>query len=62
MSRTTIEVTEDVKESLREERAPHESNYNETIARLLGQSNTAYITESEAKELVSDMVVMEALK
>jgi septum formation inhibitor-activating ATPase MinD len=62
MTKTTIEVTNNIKDALREERLETESNYNDTIARLLGEDNTGYVTESEVRRIVSDMVVLEALE
>lgn len=62
MTKTTIEIPESTKEALRDERLPHESNYGETIDRLLNNHEVPYITESEAKSLISDMVVLEALE
>jgi hypothetical protein len=62
MARTTIEVDKTTKESLRERRLQHESNYNDTIERLLGEGESPYVTEAEAKEIVRDMVLMEALE
>jgi hypothetical protein len=51
MSRTTIEITEKRKEELREARLPHESNYSETIGRLLQSDDMAFVTEKEAHEI-----------
>jgi len=62
MSRTTIEVTQERKEQLRDARLSHESNYDETIERLLGESDSAYATESEVRDIVREMVMLEALE
>lgn len=62
MDRTTIEVSEGVQSRLREERMPHESNYSETIERLLGEDQSPYVTESEVRGIVSDMVLGRALR
>jgi len=62
MAKTTIEVDDSIKDALRDERLPHESNYNETIARLLGEDGTGYVTESEVRSIVADMVVREAME
>lgn len=61
MSRTTIEIPESTKENLRAARLEHESNYGETIDRLLGQSDIAFMTEAEVETKIKDMVVREAL-
>jgi chromosome segregation and condensation protein ScpB len=54
MSRTTIEITQERKEQLRDARKPHESNYDETIARLLGNNQGGQLwTEAEIKELAT---------
>lgn len=55
MSRTSIEVTEEIRDSLREERKPHESNYSQTIARLLDSDDGGQLwTESEIRDLARD--------
>jgi len=51
--RTTIELPESIRDDLRDERLPHESNYGETIARLLGNHSTGQLwTEQELKDLI----------
>lgn len=66
MSKTTIQLSEATKEKLRDARLEHETNYGQTIERLLGGGQTPYVTESEAKELarevVTQRVVPEALE
>ena len=57
MGRTTIEIDEDTRDRLREERKPHESNYGDTIDRLLGQSSGGQLwTESEIRDLARDEI------
>ena len=52
---TTIEVSEDVRDQLKEERMPHESNYSNTIRRLLGDSTGGQLwTEQEIRDMVRD--------
>ena len=62
MGKTTIEVSEVQKEMLLDERLPHESNYGDTIERLCGEHDMPFVTESEVRSIVADMVVMEALE
>jgi hypothetical protein len=62
MTKTTIELPESTKEKLRQERLDHETNYGQTIERLLDNHEVPYITESEARSIVSEMVVLEALE
>ena len=53
MSKTTIQIPESIRERLKEERLPHESNYGDTIERLLGDSTGGQLwTEQELKDLV----------
>jgi hypothetical protein len=56
MSRTTIEIPEDTKQALRAARQPHESNYGETIDRLLQRDDTEFVTESEVREIVREEI------
>ena len=50
---TTIQIPESVRDDLRDERLPHESNYGDTIERLLGGSAVGKLwTEDEIKTLV----------
>lgn len=64
MTKTTIELTEEQKDMLLDERLPHESNYGETIERLCGNVETPYMTEAEvrsiANEQISERVIPEA--
>lgn len=62
MTKTTIQIPESTKQKLRDARLDHETNYGQTIERLLGDSETKYLTESEAKSIISDMVRLEALE
>jgi len=53
MSKTTIELPESTRDKLKDERLDHESNYGDTIERLLGDSTTGKLwTEDEIKTLV----------
>jgi len=55
MNKTTIEIPEDTRDRLREERASHESNYGETIDRLLGNADGGQLwTEQEIRDLARD--------
>lgn len=57
MSRTSIEVTEEIRDKLREERKPHESNYSQTIARLVNDDDGGQLwTESEIRDLARDEI------
>lgn len=51
MARTTIEISEELKHKLREEREPHESSYGDTIERLLGESDVAAWSEDEIRSM-----------
>jgi len=53
MSDTTIQIPTDLRKRLKDERLPHESNYGETIERLLGDSTGGKLwTEQEIKDVV----------
>ena len=53
MSKTTIELPESTRDKLKDERLDHESNYGDTIERLLGDSTVGKLwTEDEIKTLV----------
>ena len=57
MGRTTIEIDEDTRHRPPEERKPHESNYDDTLRRLLGQSSGGQLwTESEIRDLCRDEI------
>ena len=50
---TTIQIPESVRDDLRDERLPHESNYGDTIERLLGDSSGGQLwTEQEIQDMV----------
>ena len=52
MSSTTIQIPESVRDDLRDERLPHESNYGDTIKRLLGDSTGGQLwTEQEIRDM-----------
>jgi len=54
MTRTTIEIPESVRDQLKEERKSHESNYGDTIERLLGESSGGQLwTEQELRDMIS---------
>ena len=53
MSNTTIQIPTDLRKRLKDERLPHESNYGDTIERLLGDSTGGQLwTEQEIQDLV----------
>jgi hypothetical protein len=52
MAKTTIEIPEDTKEALREARLSHESNYGQTIDRLLGRGEL--VTEQKVREIIRE--------
>jgi hypothetical protein len=54
MTKTTIEISDSTKQKLRKARLEHETNYGQTIERLLGESNTDFLTEAEIREVVRD--------
>ena len=55
MSKTTIEVPESVRDDLRDERKAHESNYGDTIARLLNNDTGGQLwTEAEIRDMARD--------
>ena len=62
MTKTTIELTQEQKQILKDERLPHENNYGETVERLCGEADVSFTTEPEVRTIVSDMVIMEALE
>jgi len=62
MATTTIQLPEATKDNLRDARLEHETNYAQTIERLLGNSDTEFVTESDVRGVVSDMVIAEALE
>jgi len=47
MTKTTIELPESTRDKLKAERKPHESNYGETIERLLGEPSAEFVTRAE---------------
>jgi len=58
MDRTTIELSEENKAKLQEMRLEHENNYNDTIGRLVDNSNVEFVTASEARD-IADAQIME---
>ena len=53
MSDTTIQLPKSTRDKLKDERLPHESNYGDTIERLLGDSTGGQLwAEQELKDLV----------
>ena len=53
MSDTTIQLPESTRDKLKDERLPHESNYGDTIERLLGDSTGGQLwTEQEIRNIV----------
>ena len=54
---TTIQLPESTRDKLKDERLPHESNYGDTIERLLGDSTGGQLwTEQEIKDLVDQRI------
>ena len=50
---TTIQIPTELRKRLKDKRLPHESNYGDTIERLLGDSTGGQLwTEQELKDLV----------
>ena len=50
---TTIQLPESTRDKLKDERQPHESNYADTIERLLGDSTGGQLwTEQDITDLV----------
>jgi len=56
MGKTTIELTDEQKQMLRDARLPHESNYGETVERLCGNSETPYMTEEQVREIANEQI------
>ena len=57
MSYTTIQLPESTRDKLKDERLPHESNYGDTIERLLGDSTGSQLwTEQEIKDMARSVV------
>lgn len=56
MGRTTIEIDDETKERLREERLSFETNYDETITRLLDGDSTEFPTEEQAREIATEVL------
>ena len=53
MSDTTIQIPTELRKRLKDERLAHESNYGDTIERLLGDSTGGQLwTEQELSDLV----------
>ena len=53
MSDTTIQIPTELRKRLKDERLPHESNYGDTIERLLGDSTSGQLwTEQEIQDMV----------
>jgi len=57
MSDTTIQIPTDLRKRLKDERLPHESNYGDTIERLLGDSTGGQLwTEQELSDLIDQRI------
>ena len=55
MSKTTIELSEEIRDALKENRLPHESNYDDTIRRLVGDGSGGQLwTEAEIRDMARD--------
>jgi len=59
--KTTIEVSKALRDRLKEERGPHESSYEDTVWRLLGEGK-GVVSEDRVREIVRSEVRMEALE
>jgi len=53
---TTIQIPTKLRKRLKDERLPHESNYGETIERLLGESGGQLWTEQEIRDMAKSVV------
>ena len=54
---TTIQIPTDLRKRLKDERLPHESNYGDTIERLLGDSTGGQLwTEQELSDLIDQRI------
>jgi len=65
MTRTTIEIPSELRDKLKVERKPHESNYGDTIERLLNDGSGGKLwTEKEIKGIAERQAreVVEALQ
>jgi len=64
MGRTTIELTEKCKDALLDCRLEHESSYEDTLWRLMGEGTAEYVTPARAREIadeqITERVIMEA--
>lgn len=56
MGKTTIEITDETKDELLDRRLDHETNYDDTITRLLGNSDVAICDESDVRQIVREEV------
>jgi len=57
MEQTTIQIPTDLRDRLREERADHETNYGDTIERLLGDADGGQVwTETEIRALAREEI------
>jgi len=61
MDRTTIEISKKRKEQLQEARLEHESNYDETIDRLLNGHSSTFVTEDQAREIADEQIAERVL-
>ena len=53
MSDTTIQIPTDLRKRLKDERLPHESNYGDTIKRLMNDGTGRKLwTEQEIRDMV----------
>jgi len=53
MGRTTIEIPEDLRDRLKNKRKPHESNYGDTIERLLNDGSGGQLwTKQEIQDMI----------
>ena len=53
--KTTIELSEEMRAALKHERLPYESNYDDTIRRLLNDDSGGQLwTEAEIRDMARD--------
>lgn len=57
--RTTVEMTKENRDALKAERLPHESTYDETIERLLGNADNPYPDTEDFERLKSSVNTIE---
>lgn len=52
---TTIELSEEMRDALKDERLPHESSYDDTVRRLMNDGTGGQLwTEAEIRDMARD--------